>query len=570
MDAVNKLIQKGRHIWGRFALASMLLVAMPMAAIQAQGTEDKPVAVVSISPVKKILSDTQYLADAANQSDFGRMAAIMSAPFTQGIDKSRPIGVVLMTDGQQFKPLGFIPVSDFDSLLLIVKEQFGPPQDMGDDIKLLSTPVPVFVKKAGDWAYVSNDMETLGTVPEDPASMLKELPSSYDLAVQVYPGNIPEIHRTMFLEQIKEGVRLSLEQMPDETDEEYAARKAQLTAQMDEINKFFTDTSDLTIGWNVDASQQGTYLDVVYTANEGTDLAKQVELSKGLTTEYSGFTSDTAALSLQMTSKLSEADIEKVAKQINDVRDQAIRQLESEGELQGDDLESAKKIVDLMVDTGVETIRTGSIDSAIMADFPNDTIMFLAGMHVADGARVEDGFKEMAKLLESEEDFPGVKWDAETYQGIRFHVMDVPMKDSKQSVKDWLGDKPIVVLGVGERSVYFAMGTDAITHLKKAIDTSLAATPEVTPGKMHIALLPILKLVQKNNDDNQAAVNAAIEVLTPGNDKMIVTSEVNGLQVRSRIMLQEGLIKAIGAGAAAQNAAANEFGDDVEGEAPAF
>ena len=562
---MNKLIQKGRHIWGRIALASMLLVAMPLAATHAQ---DKPVAVVSISPVKKILSDTQYLADAANQSDFGRMAAIMSAPFTQGIDKTRPIGVVLMTDGQQFKPFGFIPVSDFDSLLLIVKEQFGPPQDMGDDIKLLATPVPLFVKKAGDWAYVSNDMETLGTVPEDPAAMLKTLPTEYDLAVQAYPANIPELYRTMFLEQIKEGVRLSLQQLPDETDEEYAARKAQLNAQMDEINKFFTDTSELTIGWNVDAAQEGTYLDIVYTANEGSDLAKQVELSKGLTTEYSGFTSDSAAVSLQMTSKLGEEDIEKVAKQINDVRDQAIRQLESEGELEGDELESAKKIVDLLVDTGVETIRTGSIDSAMMLDFPGDKLMMVAGMHVADGARVEDGFKEMAKLLESEEDFPAVKWEAESYQGIRFHVMEIPLKDSPASAKEVLGDKPVFVLGVGERSVYFAVGTDAIAQLKKAIDTSLSGTPEVSPSKLHIAMLPLLKIMQKYDDKNKAAVDAAIGVLTPDNDKLLATTEVNGLQVRTRIMLQEGLIKAIGAGAAAQNAEAEEFGDAEA--APAF
>ncbi|PQO46323.1 hypothetical protein [Blastopirellula marina] len=564
---MNKLIQKGRHIWGRIALASMLLVAMPLASIHAQGAEDKPVAVVSISPVKKVLDDVQYLADAANQGDFGRMAAIMSSPFTQGIDKTRPIGVVLMTDGQQFKPFGFIPVSDFDSLLLIVKEQFGPPQDMGDDIKLLATPVPLFVKKAGDWAYVSNNMETLGNVPEDPASMLKDLPTEYDLAIQAYPGNIPELYRNIFLEQLKEGIRLSLQQLPDETDEEYALRKAQLSAQMDEINKFFTDTSDLTIGWNVDASQQGTYLDILYTANEGTDLAKQVELSKNLTTEYSGFTSDSAAVSLQMTSKLGEADIERVAKQINDVRDQAIRQLESEGELEGDDLESAKKIIDLMVDTGVETIRTGTIDYAMMADLPGDKLMMVGGIHVADGARVEDGFKEMAKLLESEEDFPPVKWDAETYQGIRFHMMDLPLKGSSAAAKATFGDKPVFVLGVGERSVYFALGTDATTHLKKAIDASLADTPEVSPGKLHFSLLPILKLVQKNNDDNKAAVDAAIAVLNSDNDKILLTTEVSGLMVRTRIFLQEGLIKAIGAGAAAQNAEADEFDEDG---APAF
>lgn len=563
---MNTLIQKSRLVLGRLALASMMLVAMPLAMLQAQEAEMKPVAVISISPVKKILADTQYLADAANQSDFGRMAAIMSAPFTQGIDKTRPIGVVVMTDGQEFAPTAFIPVSDMDSLLLIIKEQFGPPQDMGNDVKMLPTPMPVFVKKSGDWAFVAMDMDKLSNVPADPAALLKTLPTEYDFAIQAYPGNVPEIYQNVIVSQMKAGVELSLEQEPDETDEEFAARKEQINAQLSEISRIFTEVSDLTIGWNVDASQQGTYLDVKYTVVEGSQFAEQLAMNADLTTEFSGFTKMGAAFNAQATSKTPEEQAEKLATQINDIRDQAIRQLETEGKLQGDELESAKKVVDLMIDTVVQTVRTGSMDTGMMVDLDGGQAVALIGMHVADGSRVEDGFKELVKLLESEPDFPAVKWDAETYQAIRMHVMEIPTDDAPPQAKEILGDKPAFILGVGEKSVYFAFGSDSMTRLKKAIDDSIAGTDtKVNLGKVSIALLPILKLAQKYDDKNPAAINAAVEALTAGNDQILVTSEVNGLETQARFLIQEGVIKAIGAGAAAQNA--NEF--DAE-EAPAF
>ncbi len=564
---MNTLIQKSRLIWGRLALASMLLLAMPLAVLHAQDAEMKPVAVISISPVKKILADTQYLADSANQSDFGRMAAIMSAPFTQGIDKSRPIGVVVMTDGQEFAPTAFIPVTDMDSLLLIIKEQFGPPQDMGNDVKMLPTPMPVFVKKSGDWAFVAMDMDKLSNVPEDPAALLKTLPTEYDVAIQAYPGNVPEIYQNVLVSQMKAGVEISLEQEPDETDEEFAARKEQINAQLNEINRLFTEVSDLTFGWNVDATQQGTYLDLKYTVIEGSKFAEQLAMNAGLTTEFSGFTKEGAAFNFQATSKTPEEEAEKLANQVNDVREQAIRQLETEGELEGEELESAKKVVDLLIDTMVQTIRTGSMDAGMMVDLSDGQAVALVGMHVADGKRVEDGFKELVKLMESEEDFPSVQWDAETYQTIRFHVMEIPTDDAPPEAKEILGDKPALVVGIGEKSVYFAFGNDSIARLKKAIDDSIAGTDaKVKMANVSISILPILKLVQKYDDDNPAAINAAIDALTAGSDQVLITTEVNDLEIRSRFLIQEGVIKSIGAGAAAQNSR-DDF--DVE-EAPAF
>lgn len=561
---MNKFIQSGR-----LAMAGLLLAAMPLVALHAQDAEFKPVAVVSVAPIKKVLADVQYLADAAGQTDAGRMAVLLSAPFTEGIDKSRPVGVVVMTNGQEFAPTAYLPVADFDKLVTTATEQIGPPQDVGDGIKMFTpNQMPVFVKDAGNWAILAMDQEKLANPLADPTVFLKDLPEQYDLAFQFFPGNIPEIYRTVIIEQMKTGIELSLEQEPDETDEEFAVRKQELTEKMAEAERLFTELEDIIIGWNVDATKQGTYIDVAYTAVEGSELAKSIAMNSDLTSEFAGFSSSAAAVNFQGTQKLSETEIARMVNQINDFRDQGVRQLESDSELEGEDLESAKKVIDLAIDTLIETVRTGSIDGAMMLDLADGKGTFLAGAHVADGKRVEDGVKEMLKLASADGEVPPVKWDAETYQAIRLHVMQIPLDDAPPEAKEILGENPEVILGVAEKSIYVAGGNDAMARLKKAIDDSIAGTDtKVSVLELHYAILPILKLIQKTNPEPLPGIDAGIQAMSGGADKFAVTVDMEQRFMRVRIMLEEGVIKAIGAGVAAQNAAdANaEFED-----APAF
>ncbi|GAA4431082.1 hypothetical protein [Bremerella cremea] len=562
---MSKLIQ---HC--RMAIAGLLLAAMPMVALHAQDAESKPVAVVSVAPLKKILGDVQYLADAAQQTDAGRMAAFMAAPFTGGIDKSRPVAVVVMTNGQDFAPTAYLPVEDFDKLVATGTEQIGPPTDVGEGVKMF-TPgqMPVFVKQIGQWAVVAMDQEKLANPLADPTALLMTLPADYDLALKIFPGNIPELYRTVFIEQLKTGIELSLQQEPDETDEEFAARKEQLNNQLADIDRIFTELEDITVGWNVDATQQGTYFDIAYTAGEGSEFAKSLALNSDLATEFAGFTNPASAFSFQVTEKLTEADMQRVGKQMNDLRDQAVRQLVADGELDGEDLESAKKVIDLAIDTLIETAKTGRIDGVMSVDLADGKGVFLAAAHVADGQRVEDGFKELVKLA-AEDGLPPVEWNAGTHQTVRLHVLKVPMDDAPPEAKKILGDAPEVVLGVGEKSVYIVGGYDAMARIKKGIDDSMAATDAKSSiFAMHLAALPILKITKENSPRPMPGIDEAIEALSGGNDKFIVSGDITDRVVRIRIMMQEGLIKAIGAGVAAANAA-GPAGGDFEDDAPAF
>jgi len=550
----------------RWALASLIIVAMPLAAVQAQDGGKQPVMVASIAPINKILNDVFYITEVAGQADAGRMMAMMSAPFTQGLDKARPVGVVVYTDGESYVPIAFLPVSDFDSVMLLVKEQFGEPQDLGDGVKLLPTPIPVFVKSDGKWAFVSNDKDQLTNLPADPEALLGTLPKDYDLGAKVHAGRFPEAHKQMFMDNVKLGIESSMSQGPDQTDEEYEETRKKVQAQVAELERVFKEVDELVVGWNVDAESQSTYFDLSYSVLADSELSKQLAKNTNLTTDFGGLIKPDAAVQLRTTQKTIPEDVERLKTQMEGVREEAVRQLKAESDLNAEQLKSAELVIDLMIDNLIETVRAGTIDGAGMLDFVNGKMTILLGLKVADGKRMEDALKEIVVLMKDEPDFPGVQWDADSHQGVRFHTMAIPMTDAPPNAEEVLGDDPKVIMGVGERSFYLSVGFDASQRLKDAIDKSATAASVDSIMEMSFAFSPFLSFIQEISPDQDAALDAMVQAVSGGKDLINAKAIIEGNTVKVRFLLEEGIIKAIGAANAAKNAEAAEADFPEDGQ----
>ena len=134
------------------ALLGLLITMSPLSTAVAQ---DKAVAIVSIAPLSKVFTDIQYVSSAAGQPGMGGFVVGIAGGATSGLDKSRPTGVVLMSNGQDFTPLVFLPLSDLDALLDAVKlagvvEQEIVEEDAAEEdaeaepdaVRMLQVPVP--------------------------------------------------------------------------------------------------------------------------------------------------------------------------------------------------------------------------------------------------------------------------------------------------------------------------------------------------------------------------------------------------------------------------------------------
>lgn len=550
-----KQVLKSTWIW----LAALALAAAPSLA-QAQDAapaeapaEMKTVAVLSLAPFKKVLGDFQYMTELADHAELGRTVALTSAPFMQGIDKTRPFGVIARTDGQDFFYVGFLPVSDLDSLLLILKDFVGEPQAMGGDVFMLEGPVPVYYKEVEGWVFLAQDKASLADVPANPAAQLGELPANYDIAAKLNVSNIPELYREIIIAGMHSGIDQTMEQEEGESDDDFAKRRKMVELQVAQFERLFTDIDDLTIGWNVDKQARKTYVDFSYNVQPGSKIAEQLALNKGVTSEFTGFLRENAAGTFHITSKIAPEEIANTVKQLDAGRQSAFMNIERNPDLDEKARDAASRLIDLSFDTLIETIKAGKIDMGMTIDLAPSKMTFLMGAFVADGKRVEDSFKEMMNLAKDQPDFPGVKWNADSHQGVDFHVIEGPVPANEEEARKLFGEKLTIVLGIGEKSAYLAIGNDAIAKLKKSIDDSLAGSGQpVSPATMVVSAKPILQFIDSFGPN--APIAAALEALGEKDAKLTVNGKISDTSASSRIDLDVDIIKAIAVAIAVQQA----------------
>ena len=177
--------------------------------------EMKPLLVASFAGFGELVDDLNFVGEVSNIEDLGTSMEGMLEMLTQGqglagIDRDRPWGLVVSTNGGAFQILGFVPLSDLEGFLDVVGAILGKAEDHGDGIYSVDLPdaIPgteqlplpiagqsVYFKQQGEWTFVSIGPEFLVDLPEDPVALLGDLKDQYDLGAKnqhsKYPGRHP-------------------------------------------------------------------------------------------------------------------------------------------------------------------------------------------------------------------------------------------------------------------------------------------------------------------------------------------------------------------------------------------
>ena len=199
--------------WALLTVLSIVAVAVaplerpPAVAQDAASSEMKNLLIVSLSGYDNLLADVGFLGQFVGQPALAEQLTKTLELYTQGqglpgLDKSRPWGMVVQTDGTQFQPLAFAPVTDVKQLLGALENLQLEAQDRGAGVFELQSTTPavpqsVFVKQSGDWAFIGQNADAVAQVPADPVAQLDGLHQQYDVAVRLYVQNIPELFRQM-------------------------------------------------------------------------------------------------------------------------------------------------------------------------------------------------------------------------------------------------------------------------------------------------------------------------------------------------------------------------------------
>lgn len=529
--------------WRLWALA-LAVTVMPWCHAQAQAP--KPMAVVSLASIDQLLRDVDYIGRAVGQPQARGMAELVGGQFLEGIDRTRPIGVVLTMKEGSNEPdfLAFVPVTDFDAVIAKIEQTTSAEaEDAGNGVKKVTLDRELFFKEASGWGMVANKLAALTDAPKDPVAILGGLNQKYTLSVRVNVQSIPKSLRDQVVEQIKQGYEQSLQQGDVEV-------LAQQVGQMNinSIVKSITETDEVQFGWSIDSAGKRALIDFGMTALAGTSMAKQMAALMNAKSTFTGFLMDDAAVTANTSSQLDAESITQTTAMLKGFREKLLEQLDED--LDDMKLRSGiKEVVGELFDAVQQTVEAGQADFGGSLVLKPNALSFAGGSLVADGNKVDAAFRKLVEVAKNQPDFPEVKLNAGEHAGIKFHTIRAPVEDDE--AQKVLGQTVEVVVGTGGKAAYLAFGKDGMSILKQAIDKSAAGgSRAVLPAQLTIKLTPIIQFaasIQPDDQNLKQLVKGLGQIA--GNDQVLVTEEAVDRGVLVRVQIQEGVLKLIGTAA---------------------
>ena len=556
---------------------SLLLAALLAAAtcfsshtVFAQATEPaapagaiKTVAVVGATSYNNLIGDINFIGSLADRPELGQMLQGTIALFTQGkgldgVDQSKPWGVILQTDGQNFLPVGCIAVTDVNKVLAIVQGFGAKIEDGADGAKQIALPngQTIHVKESNGWAYIGQTEDALAALPADPAAELNKIVADYDLGARIAVQNVPDQYRQMAVQAMKSGMEDGLKKKDDESDEEYQSRRKLAEAQVAQLETMVNEIDEIVTGWAIDSKDQKTFLDFTYRFLPGSKLAKQIAGYGTPKTNFAGFFQPDAATTLSFATQADPAtiqeNIEQMRTTMDTMRKQAEKAIDEEEDIPDDETRTAVKaaLADFM-DAFQATMESGQMDGGAALQLGADKLTLVAAAQIKEPGKFESGLKKLAELAKKEPDFHGVQWNAATHEGVNFHTLAVPVPEDEAEARKMFGEKVDVAIGIGSEAVYVAVGQDNLGAMNRAIDASKAEPNKaVPPFELSASLGQIMEFAAANANEEQRPMLQAIANMlehdAQGRDHVRMSGALIENGLKYRFEAEEGVLRAIG------------------------
>jgi hypothetical protein len=549
----------------KFALLTLAVFACLAPAASASAAESKPVVVVTFSGYDQLKADLDFIGQISDNPELGNSLEGLVALLTQlqglvGLDKSKPWGLAISTDGLDLQNIAFLPVNDLKKLLGVLVGIVGPPEDKGEHVQIRVNGAPVFIKSEKGWAFLAMDPEHLANLPKDPQAIFGTLTKDYDLAVRVNVQNVPEPYRDRAISEIKRGMQQGLERKDDETDAQYQTRVNIMETQVEQLTQLIKDLDALTLGWAIDGKARRAILDFSLTAIAGSQMAKQsvVEI---IPSRFAGFLSPDTLFNAHCATKQKAADVTQSVAMLNSLRSSIADAITNDDDLPTDqEKETVKKLATQLLDVIEATLKQGVIDGGLLVT-PTAPFTIAGGLGVVGGDTLESAFKQAVDLGKKKADAPKAAFDVAKYQSVNFHTLKGPWPENDdadaediENMKAALGDELELTAGFSKDAIYFALGPDGVGAIKKVIDGSAGAAKADLPLQMNLAMGRVLDFLAEQDPDNPV-LGICADTLEKGKDKIHLTSRMVPNGSMMRIEIEEGVLRVLGVGARAAQGA---------------
>jgi len=545
----NRLIRRG---FLASAMAVGLLLSAPTSSLPSATAQDsdaasnEPVLVVTLGSVNKLTEDINYVTGVAGQAQAGGMFGLLAGTFTQGMDMTRPIGVVVPMVNGMPQPLALLPTNDIKTVLKRLEAQTGPYDEEKDGtLRIIVGANVVHIQQKGDWAVMGTAKDVLALAPEDPTALFEGMGDKYDLAVRMKMQQIPAETRNMLTTQLKMGFEqaMALQDGPNAEASREAAESS-----IEQLEQLIEDTDQLQFGFNINKDKKKITVDGSYTAVAGSKLATMYDGTRAIPSQFASVIREGAAAYFHQASSISPEQIED-AKTSMEASMATIRSaLDSQAGLSDSQREDINELVDRVIELFVKSASEGKSDLGALLLADEDGFKFVFGAFVADGNEVASIAKDVAAKVENEPGAPEFKFDIGKYEGVTMHVVEADIPASQDEARRMFGEKLRVHIGTGAKSMYLAFGKDSDKLMKDLIDSGKTETSADRPvGQMRMTMMPMLTYAQSiEANDTVAAMIDALSRSPNGGEMSIVAESIDNGQKFS-FEIGEGILQAIGA-----------------------
>lgn len=559
-----------RHLMATFAVlcavtVSFVLVSsgrllaqdktQPAPATEGAVASTDPVLVFTFASLNKLMQDVNYISGVMGQPQAGGMFTMMAGSFTQGLDTSRPIGVLVpMVDGSP-EPIGVLPTDDVELMLKRLEGQTGPADKLDDGTFVVAAgPALVYIRQVGPWAVIARNRELIDLVPADPMSLMTGLGDNYDIGMRLSIQEIPLGLREMLVDQLSQGFEQAMARQSGDADQMAELSKAQL----EQLNVLIREADTVMFGININPNKRVMTIDTEFTAAAGTSLAEIYAGQLPIPSKFTAVLKGDPAIRYHAAGSVGPKLIESSTASIDMVMSSVQKALDDQEQIGEDVKAEIEEMLGGLLDLVNNTMAEGKYDLGVIGLAGDNMLKVAGGMFVHDGDEVAAWVKKLDAKLSQIPDAPKFNFDESTHNGVTMHsvVIDIPARAVES--RRLLGEQAVITLGTAPQAVYFAFGQGSVTAMKALIDSADADTGDMATrplGQMRVKLLPLLRLAQsmKPND----AVAAVIDAMATGaeSDYVSIVSNVVENGQSGNIEIGEAILKAIGAAVReAQNA----------------
>jgi len=509
----------------------------------------KPSVTVLLSSTDDVLADLKYVFNLAkSERSFQTLTDTLDV-FLTGIDREKPIGVRSYLVNGTLAHITSLPVrterdlKDFleNASSLDVKSRAVPGNR---NLYQLSKLLEAFLRydPQSHQAYIGEKREYVQSVKAAPqADLLK----GYDVAAVIENDAADQESRREAFGKIRKETLGGLKKKATEKQSTFDIRKLAAEHQFDELERFFVESANITLGWTTSVKDKTASLNIDLRALPETSLAESVDLLGTSPDQFAGISSEGTVLSGSVNFPIDSMRKGHLKESTQLSRKTAHDRIDDDKDLSADQKTIDREVSDLAFDIVDSVADLGVFNGFIRVSPPEKGLLCAVGaIKLPSEEKVLAILDKLAKRGGKTE----VKRDVDSEGDVKIHALTLP--ELHEKFPEIVPDNGVVYVGTSKSAAWLASGHQALDRLKEAIKTAKTDDSKNTVGlDLTVKFRPFIEILDKRGDGPKEAKELrkmALEAFQNGTDIMHVKLERVEKDAKVHVQFHEDLIRFAG------------------------